>query len=77
MFAAVPDMFPDNAVARVTGLHGMCGGLSGFLFPLLTGFLIDRFSYAPVFALAAIMPLAGVVALFQISRGLKPLAAAN
>jgi ACS family hexuronate transporter-like MFS transporter len=77
MFAAVPDMFPDNAVARVTGLHGMCGGLSGFLFPLLTGFLIDRFSYAPVFALAAIMPLAGVVALFQISRGLKPLPAAN
>jgi ACS family hexuronate transporter-like MFS transporter len=71
MFAAVPDMFPDSAVARVTGLHGMCGGLSGFLFPLLTGYLIDRFSYAPVFALAAIMPLAGVVALFQISRGLK------
>ena len=75
MFAAVPDMFPDGAVARVTGLHGFCGGLSGFLFPLLTGFLIDRFSYAPVFALAAIMPLAGVVALFFISRGLKPVAA--
>ncbi len=72
MFAAVPDMFPDRAVARVTGLHGVCGGLSGFLFPLLTGFLIDRFSYAPVFALAAIMPLAGVVALFTISRGLRP-----
>jgi ACS family hexuronate transporter-like MFS transporter len=77
MFSAVPDMFPDSAVARVTGLHGLCGGLSGFLFPLLTGFLIDRFSYAPVFALAAIMPLAGVAALFTISRGLKPVLAAN
>jgi len=77
MFAAVPDMFPDSAVARVTGLHGICGGLSGFLFPLLTGFLIDRFSYAPVFALAAIMPLAGVIALFVVSRGLQPVAAAN
>lgn len=77
MFAVVPDMFPDSAVARVTGLHGLCGGLSGFLFPLLTGFLIDRFSYAPVFALAAIMPLVGVAALFVVSRGLKPVAAAN
>lgn len=77
MFAAVPDMFPDGAVARVTGLHGLCGGLSGFLFPLLTGFLIDRFSYAPVFALAAVMPLAGVVCLFVISRGLTPFELSN
>jgi ACS family hexuronate transporter-like MFS transporter len=72
MFAAATDMFPDEAVGRVTGLHGLCGGLSGLLFPLLTGFLVDHFSYAPVFALAAVMPLAGVVALFAISRGLKP-----
>lgn len=73
MFAAVPDMFPDRLVGRVTGLHGFCGGLSGLLFPLLTGFLVDRFSYAPVFALAAVMPLAGVFALFTLSRGLRPI----
>jgi ACS family hexuronate transporter-like MFS transporter len=72
MFAAVTDMFPDEEVGRATGLHGICGGLSGFLFPLLTGFLVDHFSYAPVFALAAIMPLLGVIALFVISRGLRP-----
>jgi ACS family hexuronate transporter-like MFS transporter len=72
MFAAVPDMFPPPAVGRVTGLHGICGGLSGVLFPLLTGVLADRVSYAPVFALAAIMPLAGVIALFGISGGLAP-----
>lgn len=72
MFASVTDMFPDDEVGRATGLHGICGGLSGFLFPLLTGFLVDRFSYFPVFALAAIMPLAGVIALFNISRGLRP-----
>lgn len=74
MFAAVPDMFPDHLVGRVTGLHGLCGGLSGLLFPLLTGFLVDHFSYAPVFALAAVMPLAGVAALFTLSRGLRPAA---
>ena len=72
MFAAVTDMFPDGAVGRATGLHGICGGLSGLLFPLLTGFLVDRFSYSPVFALAAIMPLAGTIALFVVSKGLRP-----
>jgi MFS transporter, ACS family, hexuronate transporter len=72
MFAAVTDMFPDEAVGRATGLHGICGGLSGLLFPLLTGFLVDHFSYSPVFALAAVMPLAGAVALFVISKGLRP-----
>ncbi len=73
MFAAVPDMFPDQAVGRATGLHGICGGLSGLLFPLLTGFLVDHFSYSPVFALAAIMPLAGTIGLFAISGGLRPI----
>ncbi|HEX4166617.1 MAG TPA: MFS transporter [Bryobacteraceae bacterium] len=73
MFAAVPDMFPDELVGRVTGLHGVCGGLSGLLFPLLTGFLVDHFSYAPVFALAAVMPIAGVAALFIVSKGLRPI----
>lgn len=68
MFASVTDMFPDQAVGRVTGLHGLCGGLSGLLFPLLAGLLIDRVSYAPVFALAAAMPLAGTFALFALGR---------
>jgi len=77
MFAAVSDMFPDEAVGRATGLHGICGGLSGFLFPLLTGFLVDHVSYSPVFALAAVMPLAGTIALFSISRGLRPIDGAN
>ncbi len=57
MFAAISDLVPKPAVGRVTGLTGIAGGLSGLLFPLLTGFLIDRFSYAPVFFLAAVMPL--------------------
>ncbi len=77
MFAAVTDMFPDEAVGRATGLHGICGGLSGLLFPLLTGFLVDRFSYSPVFALAAVMPLAGTIALFVISKGLQPISFSN
>lgn len=68
MFAVISDMFPGNAVGRVTALTGIAGGVSGMLFPLLTGFLVDRFSYAPVFALAALMPALGCVVLFGLRR---------
>ena len=68
MFAAVTDLFPDEQVGRATGLTGIAGGLSGMLFPLLTGLLVDRISYAPVFVLVAIMPLLGTLGLFVAGR---------
>ena len=68
MFAAVTDLFPDQQVGRATGLTGIAGGLSGMLFPLLTGLLVDRISYAPVFVLVAIMPMLGTVGLFAAGR---------
>jgi ACS family hexuronate transporter-like MFS transporter len=71
MFAAISDLFPNNATARVTALTGIAGGLSGWLFPKLTGRLVDQGSYTPVFTLAAFMPLAGVLALFLLAGKLK------
>jgi ACS family hexuronate transporter-like MFS transporter len=68
MFAAVTDLFPDEQVGRATGLTGIAGGLSGMLFPLVTGLLVDRISYAPVFALVAIMPMLGTLGLFAAGR---------
>jgi ACS family hexuronate transporter-like MFS transporter len=68
MFAVISDLFPANAVGRVTAMTGIAGGLSGMLFPLLTGFLVDRVSYAPVFAMAAVMPSAGCLILFWVGR---------
>jgi MFS transporter, ACS family, hexuronate transporter len=73
MFAAVTDLFPDEQVGRATGLTGIAGGLSGMLFPLLTGILIDKISYAPVFLLISIMPLAGTAALFAVGRKYRSL----
>jgi MFS transporter, ACS family, hexuronate transporter len=68
MFAAVTDLFPDEQVGRATGLTGIAGGLSGMLFPWITGLLVGRFSYSPVFLLVGFMPLAGTVALFAVAR---------
>ena len=71
MFAAVTDLFPDRQVGRATGLTGIAGGLSGLLFPLLTGWTVDHVSYTPVFIMVAFMPLLGTIALFALGRKYK------
>lgn len=68
MFASISDVFPDHAVGRVTALTGIAGGVSGMIFPILTGWLVDRVSYFPVFTLAAFMPLTGCLILISTLR---------
>ena len=68
MFASISDIYPEAAVGRMTALTGIAGGISGLLFPLLTGYLVDKFSYAPVFVIAAFMPAAGVLCLGLLGR---------
>jgi hypothetical protein len=41
------------------------------LFPLLTGTLVDRISYVPVFAIASLMPAAGLLVLFAFAGNFK------
>jgi MFS transporter, ACS family, hexuronate transporter len=71
MFGAITDLFPDHTVGRATGLTGVAGGLSGLLFPLLTGYLVDHISYAPVFLMVGFMPLIGTVLLFATGRAYR------
>lgn len=71
-FGAISDLFPAPVVGRVTGLTGVSGGLGGIVFPLLTGYLVDHYSYVPAFTIAALLPLAGMSALFWLAPGLKP-----
>lgn len=85
MFAAVTDLFPDEQVGRAAGLMGIAGGLGGMLFPLVTGALVKHFSnprfhnwlmpdsYTVPFALVALMPLAGTVALFLVGKKYRTL----
>jgi MFS transporter, ACS family, hexuronate transporter len=77
MFGAVTDLFPEQTVGRATGLTGVAAGLSGLLFPLLTGIIVDHHSYAPVFLMVAFMPLIGTVLLFAFGTEYRNLASGN
>jgi len=51
------DLFPQDVVATVTGLSGLEAGLVGAVFTMAVGMLVDRFSYAPAFLVAGLLPL--------------------
>ena len=53
------DLFHRNEVATGAGFSGMGGAVSGIVASLFTGYVVTRFSYAPIFLLAGLLhPLA-------------------
>jgi MFS transporter, ACS family, hexuronate transporter len=62
------DLFPQDVVATVTGLSGLAAGLAGTVFTLAVGILVDRFSYAPAFLVAGLLPLFATASLFLLIR---------
>ena len=63
MLAYPADVYPKNLVGSIWGLAGVGSGFGGMIFALLTGFVVDHFSYVPVFVGFGIMPLvcAGII----------------
>lgn len=65
LYTTVSDMFPKRAVASVIGAGGMAGSAGGFIFPILTGKMLDHFKalnqvttgYAILFGICACMYL--------------------
>jgi ACS family hexuronate transporter-like MFS transporter len=60
------DLFPRRAIGSVFGLGGMAAGLSSMLFINLTGHVVQRFSYTPIFTLAGVLGPLGAIALFTL-----------
>jgi ACS family hexuronate transporter-like MFS transporter len=62
------DLFPSRAIATVTGLTGTAGGIGGMLSSLVVGPVVDRFSFAPAFAVSGVLYPAALVLLLRASR---------
>ena len=66
---AVPgDVFPTGAVASVWGFASMGSGFGGMLFSLATGWLVERYSFQPVFLLFGILPLISAYIVWTLPR---------
>ncbi len=67
------DFFPREAVASVAGLGGTGAGIGSMIFTLGTGWVVDHFSYTPVFTVAGLLAPLGTVVLFTLAGHIHPL----
>src|SRR4029077_12004348 len=51
------EVFPRNMVGSIWGLASMGAGFGGMVFSWLSGRMIDRYGYTPVFIGYGLMPL--------------------
>jgi len=72
MLAMPADVIPAAGVASVYGLASMGSGLGGMIFSLVTGWLVERYSYVPVFCLFGLVPLVCVAILWVFMGRLEP-----
>jgi MFS transporter, ACS family, hexuronate transporter len=68
MLALPADVFPKNAVASVWGLASMGAGFGGMIFTLLTGWVVDHFSFTPVFIGFGLIPLISATILWTLMK---------
>jgi ACS family hexuronate transporter-like MFS transporter len=57
LLAMPGDVFPKDAVASVWGFASMGSGFGAMIFSLATGWMVDRYSFQPVFVLFGILPI--------------------
>lgn len=72
MLAMPADVFPAGAVASVYGLASMGSGFGGMVFALVTGWLVEQYSYVPVFWLFGLIPLICASILWVLMGRLEP-----
>jgi ACS family hexuronate transporter-like MFS transporter len=66
------EVFPKNALGSIWGLASMGSGLGGMFFQWLSGRMVDRFGYFPVFIGYGTVPIIGVAIMLFAIGPLRP-----
>lgn len=70
---AVPgDVFPKGAVASIWGFASMGSGIGGMIFSLVTGWLVDHYSFRPAFVLFGVIPVLAAWIVWTLPRNAEP-----
>jgi ACS family hexuronate transporter-like MFS transporter len=73
MLTLPADVFPKNAVGSVYGLASMGSGFGGMVFALITGWVVEHYSYTPVFIGFGLMPMLCATILWLFLGPLLPI----
>ena len=64
---AIPtDLFHGSEMGTATGFSGMGGAIGGILANLGTGYIVMRYSYAPIFLIAGLMHPLAVLLVYRL-----------
>jgi ACS family hexuronate transporter-like MFS transporter len=66
------DVFAKNMVGSIWGLASMGSGFGGMFFSWLSGRVIDRHGYTPVFIGYGLLPLAALAIIFFVMGPIRP-----
>jgi len=66
MLAMPADRFPGSTVGSVWGIASMGAGFGGMVFSLVTGWVVDHYSYVPVFIGFGILPLIAAAIVWRL-----------
>lgn len=73
LMGLLTDLFPQAVLAKVSGLTGIGDSGVSMVVMLLTGIVVDRFSYLPVFIAAGVFPVISLSALLLLVRTIRPI----
>jgi MFS transporter, ACS family, hexuronate transporter len=73
LFAVPADLFPSSDVASVWGLTGAAGSLAAAFAQPLIGWIIDHYSYTPVFVIVSMMHIVSALAVSWLIPRIGPL----
>jgi ACS family hexuronate transporter-like MFS transporter len=65
------DCFPRQDVGSVAGIGGTAAGIASICFTLLVGWIVDNFSYTPVYLIVGAMGPVGAIMFFVIMRRIE------
>lgn len=77
LMGLIADLFPQSVLARVSGMTGVGDGVVSMMMMLLTGIVIDRFSYTPVFIAVGLLPVLSLTALMVLVGTIRPISLAE
>ena len=72
LIGLLTDLFPHQMLGRITSLTGIGDGLMSMTAMLLTGIVVDHFSYVPVFIAVGLLPFLALSAFFVLVRKVRP-----
>ena len=65
------DCFPKEDVGAVAGIGGTAAGVASMVFTLLVGWVVDNFSYTPVYIMVGFMGPMGALAWLAVMRRIE------